>query len=83
MPTDLVHRDNREEVAAILDAVFADAGEVGAFVWRASHAMGEWRYLNAVARAHEAEDGTRVAIINARDVTARRAIAVEQAEWAV
>ena len=80
--TDLVHPEDQEALVATVDAVFADPGTVKALVWRASHASGAWRYLDAVARAHEAEDGTRVAVINARDVTARRAMEAEQEELA-
>ena len=79
---EIVHHEDREAVTGTLHEVFVDPGTVRTLVCRARHASGEWRYLDAVARAHEAEDGTRVAIINARDVTARRAIEIEREELA-
>ena len=60
-----------------MEDVFAEPGTVKSLVWRGSHANAGWRYLDAVARAHEAVDGTRVTIINARDITARREMEAE------
>jgi PAS domain S-box-containing protein len=65
---ELVHPDDVEQV---LRAFEANTPEIIVRRFRFRHRDGSWRTLEAAGKVHQAEDGSRAAIIASRDLTER------------
>jgi PAS domain S-box-containing protein len=75
---ELIHPDDLETVARVFAEGTQAPGAMRTIEFRFRHADGSWRYLAAVGRNLLDDPVIRGAVINARDVTARRAAEEEQ-----
>jgi len=69
---ELIHPEDREDFERQLEQAFRRPGPTPVVVYRDQHRDGSWRILEGIGSSHEQRDGVRRAVINSRDVTARR-----------
>lgn len=88
----LVHPADQERTRATLAAALAEPGAVVRQEFRCRHKAGGWRYLEGSGKAAQRAGGGKVFVLNARDVTERKAheaeirrllLAMEQSSEAV
>ncbi|MEW5926176.1 MAG: PAS domain S-box protein [Gemmatimonadota bacterium] len=68
-----IHPDDREGVAAELGRILREPGLTGYAEYRFRHADGSWRLLEAFGRLLNPSDPAAGVVVNARDVTERKA----------
>jgi PAS domain S-box-containing protein len=68
-----IHPEDRELVAAELGRILREPGLTGYAEYRFRHADGSWRLLEAFGRLLNPSDPTAGVVVNARDVTERKA----------
>lgn len=68
----LVHPEDKDEVAHKLRQIFAEPGTPRFFEYRQRHAEGTIHYLEAVTSAQRPQGELRRAVINSRDITDRK-----------
>jgi diguanylate cyclase (GGDEF)-like protein/PAS domain S-box-containing protein len=73
----IVHEDDAPKVAAAFSAAMKTPGERALVEFRARHADGSWRHLEAVATNLTDVTAVGGVVINARDVTERKALEAE------
>ncbi len=66
---DLVHDDDRPEVATILATAAVNPGLARAATFRVRHASGGWRWVESIANNLLEDPAVRGFVVNARDVT--------------
>ena len=82
-PVDLLHPDEREQVANAFAEQLLTGGEPAPIEHRVQHRDGSWRWVESVAIDLTADPTVQGILVNARDVTDRRRadqLAAEQAE---
>jgi diguanylate cyclase (GGDEF)-like protein/PAS domain S-box-containing protein len=73
----IVHQEDAAQVATALGAAMRTAGDHSLVEFRARHADGSWRHLEAVATNLTDVPAVGGVVINARDVTERKALEAE------
>ena len=81
-PADLVHPDDLANVYEANHEVFSHPGEGFRTEFRMRHRDGTWRVFESIARTLRADSGEAGAVVNARDITDRKAaeVALEAAK---
>jgi PAS domain S-box-containing protein len=74
MPADLLHPDDVPALFGVLGEALADPATVRSLTWRIRHQDGSWRVMEALARMLSPEEPGAGFLVNARDVTERRAM---------
>jgi len=69
---DLVHPDDQPQLLAAFSASLGATGRTAAYEFRYRHRDGSWRVVEAHARAALDDPAIAGAVINSRDITARR-----------
>jgi two-component system, cell cycle sensor histidine kinase and response regulator CckA len=69
---DVIHPEDRDQIAGAMSGPLADAGESTTVEIRVQHADGAYRTLEAVAVNHVNDPSVGAIVVNARDVTERR-----------
>ncbi|HEX2190758.1 MAG TPA: PAS domain S-box protein, partial [Longimicrobiaceae bacterium] len=70
---DHIHPDDRAHVADVLGRILREPGHTGNAEYRFRHSDGSWRRLEAFGRLLRPGDPEAGVVVNARDVTERRA----------
>jgi PAS domain S-box-containing protein len=71
---DFVHPDDQDRVRAEFDRAWSVSGPSPFVEYRFRHKDGSWAVLESVGRVCTTGDGTRVGIVNSRDLTSHRSL---------
>ena len=69
---EMVHPDDRERIARVLEGVVATPGAVSRDLLRYRHKDGSWRQIEATARNLLQDPAVEGVVVNGRDVTSQR-----------